>query len=218
MSFGPNDPTKIMQELPAHTSAILHGLIALWGLLDCFFGFRIFRATMRLLMGFIFAVAAATLALRIVPESVPVFLVSCAVGLVLGFLVGWYVYKLGVVAMAVLGGFVLAAPFVSSLGANAFMAQCGVALACGLLTFLLLEPVVIASTALTGAFRVMFGVMFFFGGQSLMEYICGTKSFESLFVNMGKLPLVLTLLLAVVGCFVQFASWRGEHSKDEDEN
>jgi hypothetical protein len=219
MEYGLHDPTRILQELPALTAPVLHGFIALWGLLDCFFGFKIFRATLKILTAFAFAVLGASIAARLVPDSVPVFVIACAVGLILGFIVGWYIYKASIVAMAMFGGFVLAAPFVSTMGANAFLAQCGVAVAAGILAFFLLEPVVIVSMALTGAYRVVFGLMFFMGGQNLMDYISGAKPFETLFTGAGKLPMLATLLLAAAGGFVQFASWRSEraaHGDDED--
>jgi hypothetical protein len=218
MEYALNDPAKILQELPVLTAPILHGFIALWGLLDCFFGFRIFRVTLKILMGFAFAVLGASLAARIVPGSVPVFLIACAVGLILGFVVGWFIYKAGVVAIAMFGGFILAGPFVAAFGANAFLAQCGVAVAAGVLAFFLLEPVVIAATALTGAYRAVFGLMFFFGGKNLMDYVGGAKHYDELFVNADRVTMFVTLLLAAVGGFLQFASWRRESAvKDDDE-
>lgn len=218
MEYALNDPAKIMQELPSLVAPVLHAFLVLWGLVDCFFGFRIFRATLKILMAFGFAVLGASVAARVLPGNVPVFLVAGIAGLVAGFVVGWYLYKTGVVVMAMFGGFVLAAPFVAGLGANAFLAQCGVALIAGVVAFFLLEPIVIASTALTGAYRVVFGALFFKGGQNLMDYIGGGESFERLFLGMDKIPMYATLLLAAVGGFIQFSSWRREHRPTKAES
>jgi hypothetical protein len=218
MEYGLIDSTRILQGLPALTAPVLHGFIVLWGLLDCFFGFRIFRATLKILGAFVFAVLGASIALSIVPGSVPILIVSCLVGLILGFIVGWYIYKVGIVALAICGGFILLAPFASSLGSNAVLIQCGVALFAGVLAFFLLEPVIIASTALTGAYRVMFGLMFFLGGPNLIDYIRGAKSFEKLLTSVDKLPMILTLLLAAVGMFVQFSAWHSSGTDKDEED
>jgi hypothetical protein len=219
MEYTLNDPAQVLRQLPALVAPVLHVFLVLWGLLDCFFGFRIFRATLKILMAFAFAVLGPSVAARVFPGSVPAFLVAGVIGLVLGFVVGWYLYKVGVVAMALFAGFVLSAPFVAGMGANAFLAQCGVALAAGVVAFFLLEPIVIASTALTGAYRVVFGVLFFMGGQNLMNYINGGASYEDLFLGMGRIPMYATLLLAALGGFLQFSSWRreGRSSKEEAE-
>lgn len=218
MEYALNDPAQVMRQLPALVAPVLHAFLVLWGLLDCFFGFRIFRATLKILMAFAFAVLGASVAARIMPGSVPAFLVAGVVGLIVGFVVGWYLYKAGVVVMALFGGFVLSAPFVAGMGANAFLAQCGVALVAGVVAFFLLEPIVIASTALTGAYRVLFGVLFFMGGQNLMDYIEGGASYEDLFLGMDKVPMYATLLLAALGGFVQFSAWRREGRPAKEES
>jgi hypothetical protein len=215
--MNPQLPT--IENLPKNVLLILHGILALWGFLDCFFGLRIFKITIRIFLGFAGAVGGAFLAARFYPNSAGLLMGACVAGLILGFVLGWFVYKIGVVVMAVLAGFVAIAPFAASLGQPLdVLVPCGVGLVAGFAAFLLLEPVVIAVTAITGAFRLVFGVLFFFGGVSITQYVSGDKNLDVLFVKGDKWVFIATLAIAAVGFCVQFAAWRrADKSADDDE-
>jgi hypothetical protein len=214
-----NTQIPALKELPALTLPVIHALIALWGLLDCFFGFRIFKVTVRIFTAFAGAVAAMALATQLQPASTVLFVALGVIGLICGFMLGWFLYKLGIVLLAVCAGFVLAAPFGAALGQPwSILAPCCAGLAAGLLAFVLLDPVVIVITALTGAFRLVFGVLFFFGGPSIVEYISGAKPINELLVGANRWTAIVTLAIAVVGCVVQFCAWSsGSKKKDEAE-
>jgi|GEM_PF-3437735 len=212
---------SVLKELPALTAPVLHGLIALWGLLDCFFGLKIFKATVRILMAFVGATFAATLAMHFQPESVLTLLICSAVGLLAGILVGWYVWKMGLVVMATLAGFMLAAPFAAQLAPTyAVLVPAAVGLIGGVLVFLILEPAVIGSTAITGAFRLVYGLAFFIGGPNILDYVSGDKRVEDLFMG-GDIKLSIAMMvLAAVGCYFQYSIWnkgRAKKKKAEQE-
>ncbi len=198
-----------MKELLALSAPLLHGLIAIWGLLDCFFGLKIFKATVRILMAFIGATIAATLAMHMWPESVTALLVCSGVGLVLGILLGWYVWKMGLVLMAVMAGFIFASPLAAQLSpAMALLVPCAIGLVCGLLVFVILEPAVIGSTAVTGSFRLVYGAAFFIGGPNLYDYVSGEKTMHDLLVGGDWRLALATLLIAAMGAYLQFHFWR----------
>ncbi len=198
-----------IKELFALSAPILHGLIALWGLLDCFFGLKIFMGTVRILMAFVGATVGATLAMHFWPGSVGALLGAAGVGLLAGILIGWYVWKMGLVLMAVMAGFMFATPFAQALSTNyALILPLGAAVLAGVFVFLMLEPAVICSTAMTGAFRMVYGAAFFMGGASLLDYVGGEKNVEDLLLGGDWRLAVGTLAAAALGAFVQFHFWR----------
>ena len=204
--------------LPEMTAPLLHVFIALWGLLDLFFGLSFFKITVKILMAFACAAAGATIALNLQPDSAPIFIGACVVGLIIGFLLGWHVYKLGVVVLAVFAGFVLSLPFAGVFGAQyALLVQGLAGLLAGGLVFIMMEPVIMASTALTGAFRLVFGAMFFLRGWNILDYISGQKSAQELMASSDKLVMAVVLLLAAVGFFVQFRNWHGKKTEKAEE-
>lgn len=210
-----------LKDLPTVTAPVLHLLIALWGLVDCLFGLKIFTATVKILMAFAFAAGAATLALQFHPESVPWLVGASVAGLIVGLLLGWYLYKVGVALSAVFAGFVLSAPLAAQCPAEyAMFVQGGVGVAAGILVFFIMEPAIIVSTALTGAFRLVFGLAFFFwSGPSLLDYMGGNgnKNLMELFTGQNQTFALATLGAAAVGCFIQFRAWRAAHKgKDEE--
>jgi hypothetical protein len=209
---------SVLKDLPALTAPALHGFIAVWGLLDCFFGLKIFKATVRILMAFVGATFAATLAMHFMPQSITALLVSSAVGLLVGIVVGWYVWKMGAVVMAVFAAFVLTSPIAAQLAPTYAVILPAVAgLLAGILVFVMLEPVIIGSTAMTGAFRLVYGVAFFMGGPNLLDYISGGKGVQDLFLGGDWRLAGLTLLLAAAGCYVQLLFWRARKPKKAEE-
>jgi hypothetical protein len=208
-----------LKDIPAVTAPVLHLLIALWGLVDCLFGLKIFTATVKILMAFAFAAGAATLSLQFYPESVAWLAGAAIGGLIIGLLLGWYLYKIGVALSAVFAGFVLSAPLAAMCPPEyAMFVQGAVALVAGIVAFFIMEPAIIVSTALTGAFRLVFGLAFFFWhGPSLLDYMGGKKPLMELFTGQNQTFALATLGAAAVGCFIQFRAWRAAHKgKDEE--
>jgi hypothetical protein len=213
-----NSQISALKEFPPIALPLLHALIALWGLADCFFGLLIFKVTIRIFMAFAGAVGAAAIAAQYYPDSGAVFFGACVAGLVIGFIIGWFVCKIGIVVLSVFAGFVLIAPFAATLGQPwDAVVPCVVGIIVGLLAFVLLEPVVIASTALTGAYRLVFGTAFFLGGPSIMDFVGGARRYDEMFTGTGRWIFVITIAIAAIGCYVQFSSWRGRKKSADEE-
>ena len=213
-----------MNQLPAIkdssllTLQILHGLIALWGLADCFFGLSIFKISVRFLMALAFAVGGAALVSNFMHGSVVLMIAAGVVGLVLGFLIGWHVYKAAIVIAAVLAVFVLVQPLSASTGpALSFLLPCAAGIVAGILAYLIMEPAIILSTALTGAFRLVFGVAFFLGGPSLLDYVNGHRPLAALFAGDGRLFCLATVVCAALGCWAQFAAHARRSPRSDEE-
>lgn len=197
---------------------LLHVVIALWGLADCFFGLSIFKISVRFLMALAFAVGGAALVSNFMAAGVVLMIVAGVVGLILGFLIGWHVYKAALVIAAVLAVFILVQPLSASAGpALSFLLPCAAGIIAGILAYLVMEPAIILSTALTGAFRCVFGAAFFLGGPSLLDYMNGHRPLATLFAGDGRLFCVATLVLAALGAWAQFAAHARHGNRSEDE-
>jgi hypothetical protein len=205
------------------TAPVLHGFIALWGLLDCFFGLGIFKATVKIMMGAVGAVAGAAISLHFWPESMQALLVALSLGLVAGILLGWYLWKASVVLTAVLAGLVLSAPLAASLGEPwVSILPIVVGVVAGALVFILMEPVIIGATAITGAFRLVCGASFFlFGYPNLLEFVGNKKEWGSMIANSDLRIAGATIVVAAIGCYVQMLIWHkhapAKHEEQDEE-
>ena len=116
----------------------------------------------------------------------------------------------------------LSAPLAAMCPAEyAMFVQGAVALAAGIVAFFVMEPAIIVSTALTGAFRLVFGLAFFFWqGPSLLDYMgnINDKHLMELFTGQNRNFALATLGAAAVGCFIQFRAWRAAHKGRDEES
>lgn len=178
------------------------GAIA-WGLLDCFFGYRVFKITLAVvggLLGLPLAQAAST-ALRFGPGTEVIVMI---VGGLLGASVAFLLYK-GAVFVAGFG-------FGATLGVLllthyndmvALMSGVVLGIVGGFLAVKLQRVLIILSTALLGSFRTILAIAYFTGKVDWIYYYQQPQQMPALIDNNAwMLPSVLGL--AVVGAMAQF--------------
>ena len=203
---------------PAYLTSLaplIHGLIALWGLVECFLGFRIFRAAVRVLMAVFGMALGAGIATTYFADTLTSLGIGAAVGLICGLLLGWYVYRLGVFAMGFFLGMVLSAPFSNVLGPDLpWVVGAGAGVAGGLLALLLINLMIMAATAFTGAFRLVYGAGFFFGGPSLLVLLNDPEHYGALATAQPLLSF-LTLFVGGLGFYYQYKSSRPRKKEEE---
>jgi hypothetical protein len=190
-----------------HPSAELYpwlsaGAIA-WGLLDCFFGYRIFKITLTLLggvIGVVFGLAAgAALGLGQAGEIG---------GMLVGGLAGAGLAFLLYIAAVFVAGFLFGAILGILLLANfhqtvAWLSGCVVGLIGGVLAVKMQRVLLILSTALLGSFRVLVALSFFTLQLDWVFYYRQPQQIPALIDSHGwMLPAIL--VLASVGVIVQF--------------
>jgi len=178
------------------------GAIA-WGLLDCFFGYRVFKITLAVvggLLGLLLAQAAST-ALRFGAGTEVIVMI---VGGLLGASVAFLLYK-GAVFVAGFG-------FGATLGVLllthyndmvALMSGVVLGIVGGFLAVKLQRVLIILSTALLGSFRTILAIAYFTGKVDWIYYYQQPQQMPALIDNNAwMLPSVLGL--AVVGAIAQF--------------
>lgn len=178
------------------------GAIA-WGVLDCFFGYRIFKITLAVLGGLTGVVlgqaAGAALGLGATGELS---------GLILGGLLGaglaWLLY----VAAVFVAGFLFGATLGIMLLANfnhmvALLTGVVIGVIGGFLAVKLQRVLIMLSTALLGAFRAMLALSFFTSRMDWLYYFQHPQQIPALIDNNAWMfPSILAL--AAVGTIAQF--------------
>ena len=174
-----------------------------WGLLDCFFGYRIFKLTITLFGAFAGAIfgqaAGAALGFGVGGEIG---------GLVVGALLGAGLAYLLYLAAVFAAGFGFGATLGMMLLANyhhmvAVLTGCVLGVIGGIAAVKLQKSVLILSTAVLGAFRATVATMFFTNRLDWIFYFRQPQQIPALISgNAWLLPAVI--LLAAVGAVAQF--------------
>lgn len=189
---------------------VLCGLIAVWGLLDLFFGLRIFKLTLALLGFFLGLAGGIALAEHYAGGAFAYILTGALLGAILGGLFAFSLYKIGMFCFAALAAYAFVAPWAGQL--DPMLAQwlpVLVAAVVGLLVVLLVEPVIIIITAFSGAFRA------FWGGYGLLispvyawQVIRAPHGIET-----GPLWMSLSIIgLGALGLYVQMSARQRQKS------
>jgi hypothetical protein len=173
-----------------------------WGLLDCFFGYRVFKVTLAVVGGLLGATAghAAALAMGLGPLGLTIALIA---GGVLGALLAYLLY----IAAVFVAGFGFGATLGILLLANvhhmvALLSGCVLGIVGGFLAVKIQRILIILSTALLGAFRTMLALAFFTNQIDWLYYFRQPAQMPALVENNGwMLPSILAL--ATVGVFAQ---------------
>jgi hypothetical protein len=190
-----------------------------WGVLDCFFGYRVFKITLALVGGLLGAAAghAAATALGFGGGG----LIAC---LIVGGLLGAGLAFLLYIAAVFVAGFGFGATLGMLLLANfhhmvALLSGCVLGIVGGFLAVKLQRVLIMLSTALLGSFRAMLALAYFTNSIDWLYYFRQPDQMPALIEgNPWMFPAILAL--AVVGVIAQFelgGSGGKKKSKDKDE-
>jgi uncharacterized protein DUF4203 len=177
---------------------IINGLITIIaGLIACFYGYRMYRIVLAIAGFFIgFAIGAALAAAQ--PELI-LILIGIVAGLI-GAVLMWYLYVLGVIVAGGLLGAAVALTLITVLNIE----NSGLALVIGLVgliggglvAFWLKEPIIIVSTAFSGAASMVYGLALLL--PDLFGIVRSSRPPNT------PLALILLIVLAVLGALFQF--------------
>lgn len=184
---------------------LLHILIVVWGLADCFFGFRIFKLTLTLLG----VVMGALLGIVLGGALFDGGLIALSSGFILGGILGgalaFYVYLVGVFVLGFGGGVILAAPLLEPFWGSAINILLVIGVLSGILSIFLVKVMIVVITAVTGAFRVVFGASYLMGGYNFFDAITDPESLPTALAESDGLFWTMAIT-AAAGILVQFHS------------
>jgi hypothetical protein len=182
---------------------LIYGLMVFIGLIGCFFGFKLFRLMLVIVMAFSCGVLGGWLGFSLSMEPLIWSAVGLALGAVIGGVLAFFFYSVGV---GILGALFVCASLMPYLQTLDPLLQAAVLLVCGLVaayaavsvTNLAIQLV----TAMLGAFLAVQGVLFFLQGRVSESWIPGTTTWE-LDLIFTPLAGLAALVLGAVGFFFQ---------------
>ncbi len=179
-----------------------------WGLLDCFFGYKIFKLTIGLL-----GACAGAVGGQFAGTALGFGLPGVIGGIVVGALLGAGLAYLLYLAAVFLAGFALGATLGIMLLASyhhmvALLTGCILGVIGGVAAVKLQETVLILATAVLGAFRALVAVLFFTSRLDWVFYFRQPQQIPALISGHAWL-LPAVLLLAGLGAVAQFGLGRG---------
>ncbi len=188
-----------------------------WGVLDCFFGYKVFKITLALVGGLIGAVAAHAAA-----TAAGLGAGGITACLVVGGLIGAGLAFLMYIAAVFVAGFGFGATLGILLLANyhhmvALLSGCVLGVIGGFLAVKLQRILIMLSTALLGAFRAVLALAYFTNSIDWLYYFRQPDQLPALIdSNPWMFPSILAL--AVVGVIAQFElGGAKKKSKDKEE-
>lgn len=178
-------------------------VLLVWGLLDCFFGYRIFRVAVALLGALVLGLFATSLAGQWIGGGETVQWVAFAIGAVAGLILSFAFYLVGVFLAGFSFGYAVALALVPFTGPAATLLIGAVSGAvCGLLALMMQRLIVSAATAFVGAFRVALAAAFFVDGLDWQFYLHSPEQIPALLVGRWWVTAVM-LGLGLIGLMTQ---------------
>jgi len=190
-------------ELNSSASSILGIALIASGVLTCFFGYRLFKTVLAVL-GFVTGSALAWTLLTAQGHGQGVTIAGTLLGGILGAAALFYLFYAGVFFFGAVLGLLIVMVVLSAMGNDFTTPFVGFSAAIGGLVSLLFRKVlVVASTALTGAWNVLCGASYFIGGADLVRLLSEPNVLPS---QGGSYFVVLAfwIVLGVSGMSMQF--------------
>jgi hypothetical protein len=206
------DSMTLLSASPDSTKTIGAAVLLGWGLLDCFWGYRIFRLAVALIGALVLGLVASG---WIAPGASPVWF-WCAFGLgaVVGLVVSFAFYLVGVFLAGFALGCTVVLGLVPFLGPAASMLVGAIAgVVTGLLALVLQRLLISAATAFSGALRIVLAGAFFLENLDWQFYLRTPAQIPALLTSHWWLSLVL-LGLGLFGLMVQLGNSSGK-TKDK---
>ena len=182
---------------------LVYGLMVVIGLVGCFFGFKLFRLMLVVLVALAIAVLGGWIGFTFTQEPLLWAAVGLAVGAVAGAVLAFFFYSVGV---GVLGALFVCTTLLTYLHGLGIVLQVAILLVCGLVAAYVAVSVTNLAiqlvTAMLGAFMAVQGVLFFLQGRVDKEWINDSGSWE-LAMNFDPMAGLAALVLGAVGFFFQ---------------
>lgn len=179
-------------------------LIILFGIVNCFFGYVYFR----LLLGVWGFFMGGALGISLASDAAPVVVLAAGlIGAVLGALLIYLLFRVGLLIIGALLGYALTAALLAALGINEniLLLALGGALIFGILALVLNRVFIIVLTAFSGASAIITGVSLLLDAERITTAFA-ERRFDPVFADTPLIVGVFWLLLAVAGIFIQYRS------------
>jgi hypothetical protein len=179
-------------------------LIILFGIVNCFFGYVYFR----LLLGVWGFIMGGVLGISLASDGAPIVVLAAGlIGAILGAMMIYLLFRVGVLIIGALLGYTLTAALLAQLGFNEnlfLLALIGAAIF-AILALVLNRVFIIVLTAFSGASAILTGVSLLLNGERVMQAFA-ERRFDPMLADTPLITGIFWLLLAVAGIFIQYRS------------
>lgn len=192
--------------VPGAAAPLLYVLMIFWGVIDCFFGFRVFKITIAIILAFVGCLAGAWVGYFIDSASWIPILAGFLIGGLAGALLAGIFFRTTAAVLGAFWAFTLVSPHLHGLAEWWFwLVAAVVCILAGILAVYVAAFLIILMTAFSGAFRIVYGIWFFLGGPAFLGFLYSTE-YEFVIFQAGFLPFFVALFLGSVGAALQFWS------------
>ncbi len=179
-------------------------LIILFGIVNCFFGFVYFR----LLLGVWGFIMGGVLGISLASDGAPIVVLAAGlIGAVLGALLIYLLFRVGVLIIGALLGYTLTAALLAQLGfsENLFLLALIGAAIFAILALVLNRVFIVVLTAFSGASAILTGVSLLMNAEQVTQAFT-ERRFDPMLADTPLIVGIFWLLLAVAGIFIQYRS------------
>jgi hypothetical protein len=179
-------------------------LIILFGIVNCFFGYVYFR----LLLGVWGFFMGGALGISLASDGAPIVVLAAGlIGAIIGALLIYLLFRVGVLLIGALLGYALTAALLAALGINEniFVLSLGGAATFALLALFMNRVFIIVLTAFSGASAIITGVSLLLDAERITRAFA-ERRFAPVSAETPLIVGVFWLLLAVAGIIIQYRS------------
>lgn len=192
--------------IPEAAAPLLYVLMIFWGVIDCFFGFRVFKITIAIILAFAGSLAGAWLGYLIDSASWIPILAGFVVGGLGGALLAGIFFRTTAAVLGAFWAFTVVSPHLHGLAEWWFwLIAAVVCILAGILAVYVATFLIILITAFSGAFRIVYGIWFFLGGPAILAFLYSSE-YEFVVFQEGFIPFIVALLLGITGAGLQLWS------------
>jgi hypothetical protein len=203
------NPVAVLARAPRQLAVATLGFLVLFGILNCFFGQRVFRV----LLGIIGFMAGAALlgavGYDLFKGQLILVLLAAVVGGLLGALVLVVLYLAGVFVVGAQLGYLVGAAAYSAAGWKVHPAVLLIpAVLAGVLAVVLQKFIIVLATSFAGAWIVLVSAFALLEGVPVLNLARDPLAF-------GSIVFICWLVLGVLGVFIQYALTSGPAEGEE---
>ena len=195
---------------------IIIGVIAL---IECFFGYRLFRLELAIIGfvgGFVGGLILFPYLVKLIPSMANVPIIQTVIAAILGIaglLLTQFFFKAAVVIAAGYAGYLFSLPYVASYN-NALLYRILIGVGLAILAFLLLKVIIVLLTGLVGGMIALVQLTCKIGAvqgtllddNALVSQIFGVTSKLGLGINALTIALIIGVVIGLLGVVFQFAN------------
>ena len=192
-------------------------VMIIWGLVDCFFGYRVFKFTVALLGAAIGAILAYHLFAEILGLAGVVKWIGFGLGALVGGILAFGLYLVGIFFLGFTLGFTLVPGLWHAADKGMLLVVGAVAgVVCGIVAMMIQKLLVAAGTAWTGAILVLLGGAFFIEGLDWSRYAASPQEIGVLLSDRPWM-LIVFLVLGAAGFLAQLSGHKRAKAKSQKE-